>query len=155
MPLRLVIAGEGEDEDNLRRRANGDARIDFVGRVSEDRLLDLYANALAVIFPPLPEDLGLITFEAFLAGKPVVTCLDSGEPARIVQHGVSGFVAVPTAHSIAEYMLRLAGDEPLARRMGAAGRASIANLTWHSVAKELGVALGFASQVSASGARAQ
>ena len=152
LPLRLVIAGEGEDEDYLRRRAKGDARIDFVGRVSEGRLLDLYANASAVVFPPLSEDLGLITFEAFLAGKPVITCIDSGEPARIVQHGISGFVAAPNAHSMAEYVLRLAGDVSLAGRMGAAGRASIVNLTWHSVAKELSMALGFASQVGGAGA---
>jgi glycosyltransferase involved in cell wall biosynthesis len=145
LPLRLVIAGEGEDEDNLRRRANGDARIDFVGRVSEDSLLELYANALTVIFPPRSEDLGLVTFEAFLAGKPVITCLDSGEPARIVQHGVSGFIAAPSAQSIAEYMRRLANDSSLASDMGAAGRASIVGNTWQGVAIQLAAALGFAS----------
>lgn len=151
LPLRLVIAGEGEDADLLRHRANGDSRIDFVGRVSETRLVELYANALAVAFVPRSEDLGLVTFEAFLAGKPVITCLDSGEPARIVQHGVSGFIAAPSAQSIAEHMRRLASDTSLASNMGAAGRASIVDITWQGVARQLALALGFASHVDGAG----
>jgi glycosyltransferase involved in cell wall biosynthesis len=147
LPLRLVIAGEGEDADLLHRRANGDARIDFVGRVSEERLVELYANSLAVAFVPQSEDLGLVTLEAFLAGKPVITCLDSGEPARIVQHSVSGFIAAPNAQSIAGYMRRLARDTSLANSMGAAGRDAIAGVTWQGVAMRLAAALGFASHI--------
>jgi glycosyltransferase involved in cell wall biosynthesis len=142
-PLRLVISGDGEDADSFRQRARGDRRIEFVGRVSEERLLDLYANAAAVLFVPKSEDLGLVTLEAFLGGKPVITCSDSGEPARIVRHGVSGFVVDPEARSISASMEKIAADPSLAREMGAAGLASIADVTWPHVATTLTRALGF------------
>jgi glycosyltransferase involved in cell wall biosynthesis len=142
-PLRLVISGDGEDADSFRRRARGDGRIQFIGRVSEEQLLDLYANAAAVLFVPKSEDLGLVTLEAFQSGKPVITCRDSGEPARIVRHGVSGFVVDPDARSIAASMEKITADPTLARSMGAAGKASIAAVTWTHVATTLARALGF------------
>jgi glycosyltransferase involved in cell wall biosynthesis len=142
-PLRLVISGDGEDSESFRQRARGDRRIEFVGRVSEERLIDLYANAAAVLFVPKSEDLGLVTLEAFLSGKPVITCNDSGEPARIVRHGVSGFVVDPDALSIATSMEKIVADPSLAREMGASGLASIADVTWRHVATTLTRALGF------------
>jgi glycosyltransferase involved in cell wall biosynthesis len=142
-PLKLIISGDGEDANHFHRRANGDPRIEFVGRVSDEKLLDLYANAMAVIFVPKSEDLGLVTLEAYRSGKPVITCCDSGEPARIVQHGVSGFVPDPEAHCISAFLEKIAADPTLASRMGAAGRASIAEVTWTHVAKTLARALGF------------
>ncbi len=55
----------------MRELAGGDPRIEFLGLVSEERLRDLYARALVTIFPPINEDLGLITLESFAAAKPV------------------------------------------------------------------------------------
>ena len=77
-PVELIIAGTGEDEAEFRRAASADSRMHFVGRVSDERLADLYANALAVLFTPRSEDLGLVTLEAFQSAKPVITCIDSG-----------------------------------------------------------------------------
>ena len=139
----LVIAGTGEDEARFRQLGAGDHRIRFVGRVSDEALADLYAGALAVIFAPQNEDLGLVTLEAFRSGKPVITCTDSGEPARIVEDGISGFVCRPTAAALAAAMELLAGDPDRARQMGQAAEASIADLTWSKIAANLGHALGF------------
>ena len=49
--------------------------------------IDLYAGALAVAYPPYDEDFGYVTLEAFLARKPVVTCVDSGGPNEFVVDG--------------------------------------------------------------------
>src|SRR3954469_15414173 len=40
----LIISGTGEDEGALKRMAAGDTRIRFAGKVSDEKLLDLYAN---------------------------------------------------------------------------------------------------------------
>ena len=97
--IPLWIAGTGEDEASLRALAGGDRRIEFLGRVSDEQLLDLYAGALVVPFVPLNEDYGLITIEAFRSKKPVITCFDSGEPTYFVKNGVTGFVVRPGAGS--------------------------------------------------------
>lgn len=147
-PLRLVIAGDGEDMDFFRRRAGGDCRIEFMGRVSEQRLVQLYADAVAVAFVPRAEDLGLVTLEAFGCGKPVITCTDSGEPARIVRDGVTGYVCPPDAVAIAGAMEAAAADPVRAEAMGAAGRASVSDITWENVARKLASMLGFATELS-------
>lgn len=141
-PVELVIAGSGEDEAMLRSRAGNDSRIRFTGRVSEEELKALYADALAVLFLPEREDLGLVTLEAFGAHKPVITCNDSGEPARLVRDGESGFVCMPEPPAIAEAIDRLANCYELAATMGARGAQSIAGITWQCVAQTLTTALG-------------
>ena len=115
----------------------------FVGRVSDARLADLYANALAVLFTPRSEDLGLVTLEAFQSAKPVITCIDSGEPARIVEDGISGYVCRPDPAYIGASMEDLARNPARARDMGRAGKSAIAGITWEHVAGSLCNALGF------------
>ena len=58
------------------------ARVRFLGEIDDDTLIELYANALAVVYPPFDEDFGYVTLEAFLSKKPVITTSDAGEPAR-------------------------------------------------------------------------
>lgn len=141
-PVELVIAGSGEDEAMLRARVGGNSRIRFTGHVDDQELAALYAESLAVLFLPQREDLGLVTLEAFGAHKPVITCHDSGEPARIVRDGESGFVCPPNPVAIAAAIDRLAGDRQLAAAMGACGAASITGITWKHVSEALTEALG-------------
>ena len=114
----------------------------FLGRVSDARLADLYADALAVLFTPISEDLGLVTLEAFRSAKPVITCTDSGEPARIVSDGISGYVCRPEPARIGASMEQLARNPAHARKMGQAGRAAIEDINWQRVAIALQGALG-------------
>lgn len=142
-PLVLRLAGTGEDEPLFRKLAAGDGRIVFHGRVSEQELIDLYANALVVPFAPEREDYGLVTLEAFQCHKPVITCRDSGEPAEIVQHGQSGFVCAPDPRAIAEHLQFLFDNPAEARQMGARGAAWLEQVRWDLVASRLVDALGF------------
>ena len=45
-------------------------------------MIDHLARCRAVVFPPFNEDYGFVTVEAFMCGKPVITCHDSGGPVR-------------------------------------------------------------------------
>ena len=81
-------------------------------------------------FPPLLEDYGFVTAEAFASRKPVVTCRDSGGPAELVQDGVQGFVCEPTPVSLACALRRLVDDQALAERMGGAASEVSARMNW-------------------------
>lgn len=148
--VELLVTGTGEDEVPLRAMAAGDRRIRFLGRVPEGELARLYAKALAVLFVPVREDLGLVTLEAFRCARPVITCTDSGEPARIVRDGATGLIATPDPASLAAAINRLAADPALAARLGAAGQAETAGITWDNVARTLAAALapGFARRAA-------
>ena len=137
LPLRLVIAGVGEAEASLRALAAGDKRIEFVGRISDEALIEYYTHALAVPFVPLREDYGYITLEAFASGRPVITCADSGEPAVIVEHLRTGLVVNSTAAEISS-ALDWAYEHPEQMdAMGARAQHEIAQMSWAQVALTL------------------
>jgi glycosyltransferase involved in cell wall biosynthesis len=133
----LKIAGTGEDERQLRALAAGDPRIQFLGRVTDEQLVDLFAGAIAVPFVPVQEDYGLVMVEAFKSRKPVVTCLDSGEPLCFVKHGVNGFVVEPTADALAAAFESLIDHPERAAEMGDNGFQSVAHIGWESIASTL------------------
>ena len=135
--IPLKIAGTGEDEPQLRALAGDDRRIQFLGRVSDEQLVDLLAGAIAVPFVPVQEDYGLVMVEAFNSRKPVVTCLDSGEPLHFVKHGVNGLVVEPTADALAAALEFLIDRPERAAEMGNNGFRSVSHIRWESIASTL------------------
>jgi glycosyltransferase involved in cell wall biosynthesis len=138
--VKLVIAGHGADRrrlDDIVGRLDLGSRITFTGDIDDRQLVGLYANALAVVYPPIDEDYGYVTLEAFLARKPIVTTTDAGGPLEFVEDGVNGIVAEPTAESIAAAVARLAADRSLARRLGDAGFERARLITWDGVVERL------------------
>jgi glycosyltransferase involved in cell wall biosynthesis len=139
-PPRLVVVGEGTQEANLRRLAEDQAvadRVRFEGAVSDERLVELYAGALAVVYAPFDEDYGYVTLEAFLARKPVVTARDSGGTLEFVQDGANGCVCEPDPAAVAAAFSRLHADRAHARSLGDAGYDRARLVTWDGVIEKL------------------
>ncbi len=90
-----------------------------------------------MIFPPLDEDYGYVTLEAFLAHKPIVTTNDAGGPLEFVVDGVNGFIAEPDADALGASIACLADDHALARRLGQAGFERASLITWDGVVERL------------------
>ncbi|MGH7488045.1 MAG: glycosyltransferase family 4 protein, partial [bacterium] len=93
--VRLIVVGAGPLRSLLEETAANSRvadRVTFTDAVSEQRLIELYAGALAVVFPPFDEDYGYVTLEAFLARKAVITTIDAGGPLEFVDDGVTGLV---------------------------------------------------------------
>jgi glycosyltransferase involved in cell wall biosynthesis len=138
--IRAVIAGEGEDRARLGalvERHGLSERVTFAGRLSEQELLGHFARCRAVCFPPVDEDYGFVTVEAFASQKAVITCRDSGGPSELVGDGVQGLVCDPTPASLATALRRIMDDRALAERMGAAGREFASQLTWREAVRQL------------------
>lgn len=138
--LRLVVAGEGTQRQNVERiaeQAGVSDRVSFLGSVVDDELIELYAGALAVVYPPFDEDFGYVTLEAFLARKPVVTCTDSGGPNEFVIDGVNGRVCAPDPAALAAAINGLDNDRPRAAAMGDAGYDRAKTITWDGVIEAL------------------
>jgi glycosyltransferase involved in cell wall biosynthesis len=66
---RLVIAGTGPEYRKLKSRAQ--CNIEFLGRVSDDELANLYSKCKALVFPG-EEDFGIVPVEAQASGRPVI-----------------------------------------------------------------------------------
>jgi glycosyltransferase involved in cell wall biosynthesis len=138
--VRCVIAGEGSELDalvKLTRQLDIVDRVRFVGRIDDQTLIRHLAECRAVVFPPFNEDYGFVTVEAFASGKAVLTCRDSGGPAELVRDGVNGLVTDPTSEALARALRTLADDRALAMRMGQAGAADAARMTWPDAVSKL------------------
>ena len=136
-PVRLLIAGTGEDEFYFKKLAAGNKKVEFLGKVGDDELVRLYSGAFAVPFVPLNEDYGYVTLEAFKSKKPVITCTDSGEPAYFVRNGESGFVCKPNPVELSKKIDFLYKNKETAKKMGDRGFSGIAGINWENIAAKL------------------
>jgi glycosyltransferase involved in cell wall biosynthesis len=135
-----VIGGDGEERvrlTNMIRALGVGERVTLLGTLDDARLVEQLARCRAVCFPPLAEDYGFVTAEAFASAKAVVTCRDSGGPAELVQDGVNGFVCEPTPIALAQALNRLMADRALAERLGSAARESARALQWPAAVRAL------------------
>ena len=133
-PFELVIAGDGEQGDALRRRASGRPGIRFVGQQSGEALVDWYRWADVLVSTSDGEGMPLVFLEAMAAGVPIVGTDVPG--SRETLAGV-GTVVPPSAPALAEALESLADDLARRRDMAAAGRHRVAGRSWQSVADRL------------------
>lgn len=77
----LLVFGDGRDRADLQARAA--SNVTFLGRVSWDRLVDLFQHCRAFVFPGL-EDFGIAPLEAQAAGRPVIAYAGGGALDTIV-----------------------------------------------------------------------
>jgi glycosyltransferase involved in cell wall biosynthesis len=127
--VRFLIAGECRDPtiypgsfsiEDLRKMIGGDARIRFIGYVTN--VEDVYNSADIIVVPSRwQEPLGLINLEAGACGKPVVATRVGGIP-EIVREGVNGFlIDAQDIEQLTAKVNQLIGDPELRRRLGEGG----------------------------------
>ena len=138
--LRVVVTGDGPDRERLEalaRERGLNGRAEFTGRVGEEQLASLYARCLAVYYAPLDEDFGMVPYEAFLSGKPVLTTRDAGGPLEIVTDGSTGLVTAPDPADLARAASRLRERPDEAAAYGTAGKALAERVTWDACIERL------------------
>lgn len=139
-PVPGVVACVGRSPGSLpadvERLALGD-RVHLPRSVSDGTMVDLFTNAIAVVHTPVTADQAQVTLQAFRAGVPVITTADSGPVLEWVEHHVTGLVTDGTAASLGAAIDQLHAEPDLAARLGAAGRARVADLGWERVVGSL------------------
>jgi glycosyltransferase involved in cell wall biosynthesis len=125
MPVQYWIAGDGDDRPRLEKLVcdyEVQDSVDFLGRVSDSSLLDLYRSCDLFVMPSSREGFGIVYIEASACGKPVVGS-SLGGAIDAVQHGVTGFCINPNSdEELVQSISRLLLDPDLAKKMGGAGR---------------------------------
>lgn len=81
--------------------------FNFVGKVSREELMNLYAKADVVIFPSWWENMPMVCIEAMLKGS-IVIGSKCGGMSEIIEDGISGFLIEPKSPNlIAEKVLEV------------------------------------------------
>lgn len=134
--MHLVFTGQptADAAAHIERLQLG-SRVDFVGRVDEEKLPTLYRGADALIFPSLYEGFGLPLVEAMACGTPVVTSNVTAMPE------VAGDAAVlvdPTSvDQIARAMEQIVSDDSLRNQLRQKGLTRVARFSWHRTAAKV------------------
>jgi glycosyltransferase involved in cell wall biosynthesis len=131
--LEAVIVSDGPDRERLEgmaRQLGVNGRVRFEGRVSGERLAELYGRCTSVFYAPVDEDFGMGPYEAFLSEKPVITTTDAGGPLDVVADRHTGLVVRPEAEEIARAAAWLRDHEAEAASLGRAGKALAEQVTW-------------------------
>jgi len=127
--IELYIIGKGPEESNLKKLAEGNNKIKFLGELDEEQLIDSYAECLVIIFVPLDEDWGLIPLEAGASGKPVIGANEGGLKETIIDNK-TGFLINPSPENIAEKIILLNKNRELAKKMGLEAREYVKKFDW-------------------------
>lgn len=136
--LELVIAGEGYERSALEAQiealdAGGWAHVE--GRVSDDRLLDLYRSAWVVASASSDEGWGMTITEAGACGTPTVATRIAGH-VDVVSDGVSGLL-VDRPHDLAGALATVLMDPDLRARLGRASLERARALSWDRAAVQI------------------
>ena len=121
--VRFVIWGEGPLRAELEGRIQALGLSDTVRLPGATREPEVALRQCQVfVHPSLSEASSNVVIEAMATGLPVVATTAGGTPA-LVQQGESGLLVPPGSHTaLAEAVLSLVTDRPLAVRLGAAAR---------------------------------
>jgi len=94
---KLIIAGTGPELDKLRKMAG--PNVEVLGYVSDKKLLDLYANCKAFLFPQI-EDAGIVPLEAMACGRPVIALNRGGSLDTMIDGKTGVFFKDQTIKSL-------------------------------------------------------
>ncbi len=120
----LKVGGTGDEEQLVRAAAARSRKVEYVGYVDGDEKEKLIAGCRAMLAPSeWWEPLGLVTYEAYDLGKPMLASA-SGGLTETVEHGVSGLLyesGSPAAlAAVVQKMEAMSRDQRW--QMGLAGR---------------------------------
>lgn len=104
---KLIIVGTGRNQKKfieLKQKLN-DPNIQFVGQVSDKKLLDLYQNCSALICPQ-EEDFGLTPIEAQACGKPVIAYNQGGITETVINEKTGILFEHQTVESLSQAIIK-------------------------------------------------
>ncbi len=123
--IHLDVAGEGWDMARMQRRTKDLGLMDRVtwhGWCSGAKLEELYRGAFVAVFPSVwPEPAGIITLEAYARYRPVVASAVGGIPEHVRDGQTGILVNLNDRQGLADAIITLADNLPMAQAMGAAG----------------------------------
>jgi len=98
----MMLVDHSKDESYVEKTQWGDVPVTIIGRVQQDRIVDLYRQMNVLFAPSIwPESYGLVTREAAACGCWVVASNLGGIGEDVIE-GDSGFIVKPEVKSLCE-----------------------------------------------------
>ncbi len=131
----LVVIGKPNANGPVARmieRLGLESRVRFISGVSDERIVELYAEAEIAVVPSLYEGFSLPAVEAMAAGVPLVATTGGALPEVVGNDGTTAALVPPgDAGALASTILDLLNDPIRRDGLGAAGRERVLHrYTW-------------------------
>jgi len=138
IPLRLVIAGDGELMGYIKERYIDNKVIDILGRLDFDHVMSLYKRTDIFVYPSLyPEGLPTSILEAGLM-KCAIIATPKGGTEEVIIDDNHGIIVDGSIDSLYNAMLRYIGDEDKRRNSASSVCNRIETVfEWDSVAQKV------------------
>lgn len=145
VPCRLVLVGDGPEENRLRRLSaelGVEDAVELPGYLEGSDLTNAYREAAVFALPTsLSEGFPTAILEAMAAGLPVVTTPARGAADHLTEGRHALFVPARDEARLAKALIRLLRDADLRREMGEANRVKVRDFDADVVAREYLTAL--------------
>ena len=132
----LIVAGAGPERkelERLRTKLGLEDKVQFLGKVSEDRKSELFATCKFFVMPSIQESYGIAAAEAMSFGKAIV-CTNIGGLPEVVQD--CGLLVPPASpRELAATMNRMLDDPHLRTLLGRKAKERAKLYTWDRLAK--------------------
>lgn len=130
---KLLIAGEGSEEENLKtlvKDSNLDDKIKFIGTVSFTRAISLLKGAICTVVPSISEGGSLVNIEAQTASCPVIASRVGGIP-EYVQDDESGLLfESKNPKDLADKVRTIISNAPLRNKLIQGGIEHAKKFSW-------------------------
>lgn len=134
----LVVVGalrDGSPVHAVLERLGIDDAVSFAPKVSDDRLVELYAEAQVAVVPSLYEGFSLPAVEAMSCGVPLVATTGGALPEVVGRDGETGLLVPPGDPGALVAAIDAVLDDDLAARLRSAGRQRVLDhFTWAACA---------------------
>lgn len=97
---KLIVAGDGALRGQVEALALRDSNITYLGRVSDDKLYQLYQECRAFIYPVESEDFGMMPLEAASFGTPTIAYFSAGTKETVIENKTGLFFRKLTVNSL-------------------------------------------------------
>lgn len=135
--VQFVIAGDGQMLPSLLHQTVHMGLSDcvtFAGKVTAAEARQLYAQASCFVMPSLSEPFGLVALEAIAQGTPVILSKQSGA-SEVIGHAFK--VDFWDTEKMADCVLTILREKPLASQMTAEAPRVLQKLTWENQAAKV------------------
>lgn len=130
-----IIGSKNSAFNTLSYAANKNEDVEFLGRVSDEQLANLYSNATAFVFPSLYEGFGIPPLEAQYFGCPVISSNAASLP-EVLEKSVLYFDPY-SATEIKNQMIHVSNDNDLREQLIKSGYENIKRYSWSDSASKL------------------
>lgn len=145
--LKYYLVGDQSSKDyfnqlkELVKKYHLENNVVFLEKISDEDLIKLYYQASLFLLTPVNidqkfEGFGLVYLEANACGKPVIGTYDCGAEEAVKDSFNGLLVPQNNIEETSEAILKILGNQDLARKLGKNGRQRAQKMDWSNVVKQ-------------------